>query len=201
MNRSSLSRPFLTVVCLLVASCGTMDSNEGSATTRNLKFQNDVTVGEVGGSKTPVKKGDVMPMPKGPLQVEAPGYVGVVVLPVPSKPGEVDISLKPVDEFGGPQFSRTVNQRLNETISRVVEAQKLLASGKARDALSIIETLQSKAPELTYLNFLKASCLVVLGERERARAALSVALDAFPDNEAGRALAATMKMEPARGNL
>ena len=172
---------------LFAAACSTTNSDS-----RILKFQDDVTVSQTGGSKTSIKKGDSMPLPTAPVQVEAPGRVGVLVIPAQPGSGEITISLKPVEDWGGPQLNRLVNARLNEVVARVVDAQKMLSLGRAKDALATIEDLQTRYPELTFLNFLKASCLIVLGERERAKTTLDAALDAFPDNEAGRALAASL---------
>lgn len=183
MTDLKLSLKILSGMALL-AACSSLDSDGG----RILKFKDDVTVLEAGGSKSSVKKGESIPLPAQPINIESPGHIGLLVIPVTPAKGEVEISLKPVEEFGGSQFNRAVNSRLNEILSKVVDAQKLLASGKAREALGIIENLQEKNSELTYLNFLKASCLVVLGERSRAREALDAALASFPDNEAGKAL-------------
>lgn len=183
----------LFFLLFLAAGLGACSSMDGSR--KVLKFQNDVTVIEAGGSKTAYKKGDTLPVPLVPTHIEAPGYIGMLVVPSSSGTGEIDVSLKNIEEFGGPQFNRELNARLNEVVARVVEAQKMLASGKARDALGVIENLQDKNSELTYLNFLKASCLVVLGERARARTALEDALASFPDNEAGRSLAAQIGVE------
>jgi thioredoxin-like negative regulator of GroEL len=171
-----------------LGACASFGGSDG----RTLKFQDDVTVTQAGGNRTTVAKGEAMPMPNVPVHVEAPGRVGVLVVPTSSAAGETLISLKPVEDWGGPQLNRLVNARLNEVLSRVVDAQKMLGSGRAKDALATIEDLQTRNPELTYLNFIKASCLVVLGERDRARSALDAALSAFPDNESGRALAASI---------
>lgn len=189
MNTGIFKRTFTygpLALTLLGAACSSVPD------TKVVRFENDVTVVQPGGGKTNYKKGDTYPFPNIPVQVEAPGYVTVLMLPTQGNSGEATLTMRAIDDWGGPQFKQQLNSRLNEIISRVVEAQKELSGGRARGALSIIEDLQSKSPELTYLNFLKASCLIVLGEREKARAALDVALAAFPDNESGRALSQSL---------
>lgn len=181
-----------TTALLALAACS---SGSGQ---RTVRFQNDVNVTDAGGKTNAVKKGDPVVVEDSPLHAESAGYVGVLVVPMSSEPGVTEITLKPIDEFGGPRFNALLNKGLNEVVSKVIEAQKLLAAGKARDALKVIENVQEKNPDLTYLNFLKASCLVILGEKDRARTSLERALADFPENEAGRALAASIGMDAGK---
>ncbi len=182
----------LTTTILALGACS---SGSGQ---RTLRFQSDVNVTDAAGKTNAVKKCDPIVVENSPLHAESAGHVGVLVVPIPSEPGVTEITLKPIDEFGGPRFDALLNKGLNEVVSKVIEAQKLLASGKARDALKVIENVQQKNPELTYLNFLKASCLVILGEKDRARTSLERALADFPENEAGRALAASIGMDAGK---
>ncbi|MEO6459411.1 MAG: hypothetical protein ABIO95_03080, partial [Bdellovibrionota bacterium] len=79
--------------------------------------------------------------------------------------------MRRLETWSGSEMGRELNQRLNKVTGRVVEIQRALAKRSGRDALRMIEELESSYPELTYLNFLKASSYVLNGERDKARAA------------------------------
>lgn len=190
LRTSHLARTSAALLILGACSSGTGQ--------RTVRFQDDVSVTDAAGKTSAIKKGDPVVVEDSPLHAESAGHVGVLIVPISSAPGVTEITLKPIDEFGGPRFNALLNKGLNEVVSKVIEAQKLLASGKARDALKVIEGVQEKNPDLTYLNFLKASCLVILGEKDRARTSLERALTDFPENEAGRALAASIGMEAGK---
>jgi len=54
--------------------------------------------------------------------------------------------------------------------------------------LNEINNLVNKYPQVTYLNFVRSSCLVVVGKREMALEVLQLALQDFPNNKAGKQL-------------
>jgi hypothetical protein len=172
---------------LLITGCATMGND-----TRTLRFRDAVTVTGADGRETAYKAGESIPMPSDPVQIESPGQVSMLVVPLAPRAGVSEIKMRKTEGWAGTEFNREVNLRLNRTVERVVEAQRALANRQGREALRIVEDLQNSYPELTYLDFLKASAYVLLGDREKARAAVESGLAAFPDNAAGRRLAASL---------
>jgi predicted Zn-dependent protease len=53
----------------------------------------------------------------------------------------------------------------------------------AKEALREVHQLEKDYPEITYLQFLEASCLTVLGQKEEAANVLKTALIEFPEND------------------
>jgi hypothetical protein len=134
-----------------------------------------------------------------PLFVESPGNIGVLVVPAQASSGAIDVRLRRSDAWRGADFTREVNQRLNTVLDRIFAIQKSLGSRQGQEALRQIEALQAQYPELSYLDFLKASAFVLTGDRDRARAAVETALASFPDNASGRALLRSLGGNPSAG--
>ncbi|MEO5668314.1 MAG: hypothetical protein ABIR96_09665, partial [Bdellovibrionota bacterium] len=150
----------------ILASCAT-----SGLSSQSLRFKDAVTVTTGGGRESSYKADESIPMPSEPVQVEAPGHVSVLVVPLKSASGVTEIQMRRLETWSGSEMGRELNQRLNKVTGRVVEIQRALAKRSGRDALRMIEELESSYPELTYLNFLKASSYVLNGERDKARAA------------------------------
>ena len=123
-----------------------------------------------------------------PLLIESPGYVGLLVVPINDKANLVKVSLKPIEELGGEQIQKQNNLVLNDLVNGINDIQILLSTNKSKEALTKVEEIQVKYPKVSHLKFLKASCLVVQGERAKARVILSEALKEFPDNENAKQL-------------
>jgi predicted negative regulator of RcsB-dependent stress response len=70
----------------------------------------------------------------------------------------------------------------------VFEIQKLLAAKNTDRALGLLDQLQGRFPALDYLNFMRASALVLKGDRKGATSALKKALATHPSNVEGQAL-------------
>ena len=61
-------------------------------------------------------------------------------------------------------------------------AQKLIDVGRAADALKLVDSLQERHPEVTYLIELRSAALIALGRRVEAITVLEDGLRRFPDN-------------------
>ena len=184
------------VFCLLLSACA---STNPFGESRRLKFKNDVTVTSADGKESQHKSGDEIPFSNTPVFVESPGNVGLLVVPAQASSGSIDVRLRRADSWRGSDFNREVNQRLNNVLDRIFAIQKSLGARQGQEALRQIESLQAQYPELSYLDFLKASAFVLTGERERARSAVESALASFPDNASGRALLRSLGGTPSEG--
>jgi hypothetical protein len=172
-----------TFSLFFATACASLGSD-----TRSLKFKDAVTVTTAEGRETDYKAGESISVPSEPVQVEAPGQVSVLIVPAGLGSGVTEIKMRRLETWSGPELGREINQRLNKVTGRVVEIQRALAQRSGREALRLIEELQANYPELSYLNFLKASAFVLMGERARARTAVEAGLVDFPEDVSGKAL-------------
>jgi hypothetical protein len=135
-----------------------------------------------------VKKGETIAITDSAVYLEAPGHIGLLVLPPLSGQGEMTANLRPFDQWGGAVFEKRSNDVLGDVMDGLVNAQKLMARDQAAAALTTVEGLISKYPTVSYLNFIKASCLVMLGQKSEAIAALESALHDHPQHAQARSL-------------
>lgn len=192
MNNSFVqSKLNLALVLFLATGCASLGLSE-----KKMKFAEAVTLVNLDGRETSIPAGQTTEIPSEPVKIEAPGMVSLLVVPLDSNTSNVDIKMRKLEGWSGPDMGRQVNIRLNQILEKVVEAQKALGSKRGREALSIIESIQKDSPELTFLNFLKASAHVLNGDRSAAIASLEVALATFPDNASGKALLKSLKGSP-----
>jgi tetratricopeptide (TPR) repeat protein len=127
-------------------------------------------------------KGDKLEISKGQtFLVESPGHIGVLVVPL-GKNVEANLRLK---EISLDQLSPSMRKKQNIVISKILKdvimAQNLLQGRKAFEALALVDKLITENGDLVYLNFLKASCHILLGQKEMARNSLDQALKIYPD--------------------
>jgi hypothetical protein len=77
---------------------------------------------------------------------------------------------------------------IDHLLQAVAEVQNLMASRQPGEALKLLSQLEHDHPDLAYLSFLKASCLVLIGDQTKAKSALVAALREFPEDKAGQLL-------------
>ncbi len=183
----------LILLCLVGQFMILSACSSGGFLDRTVRFNETVTMTTLDGRETTIKQNEDTKIPNSPVKIEAPGNVSLLIVPVTNNTGTLDVKMRRLDGWAGPELGRQVNQKLNLVLEKVVEAQKALAQKRGREALSIIESLQKDNAELTYLNFLKASAFVLIGDRSAAINSLETALAAFPDNPSGRALLRSLK--------
>jgi predicted Zn-dependent protease len=153
----------------------------------NLELEQDVTIAEPDQEPTEHKKGEVIKPLDKPMYVEAPGHVGLLILPEQAA-GNLKIRLKPIQNWGGAPFDKKSDDVLNEVVARVVDFQTQISRRRYEDALTTVTDLQTKYPNIRYLSFLKASCLYLLKRNDSALESLREGLNAFPENKSGLAL-------------
>lgn len=173
----------LIALSLLTQGCSTLGSKQV-----NAKLGRDAVITQLGEGSVSKLKGDSITISKKPVFIESPGHIGLLVIPVDSSTSSVDLDLRPMTDWGGPGLETRTNEVLNEVVGAVSEIQSLLAKSHGKEALEKLTHLQEKYSKITYLNFLKASCLVVSGEPEKAVPFLEIALKDFPDHSSGRKL-------------
>lgn len=160
-----------------------------------IELEKDTWV-QVGDKRQLRKKGEILELKDQPILLEAPGHIGLMIAPPLDKTAKYQVNLRPLEEWGGDYFSHLADKVISETLEKVIQAQALLGRGKAQEALEQIKEVQKTYPQATYLKFIEASCLVVLGKKEEARGILELALKNFPDNEEGRKLYISLGGQP-----
>lgn len=140
------------------------------------------------------KAGETVEVTK-PMLIESPGKVSVLVLAGdPSEKKTVKLSLKSIETWGGNELESHIHQKTGDAIAEILQGmtsiQRKLATSDTTVALNEIRELRKKYPEAKYLGFVETAVLVILGEKEAAKILLVEALDAFPNDRDGLALAA-----------
>lgn len=110
---------------------------------------------------------------------------GGKILLLPLDASETLITLKPSDlssDGGDARIGAAVSQVLSE--SKRIE--QLLSQRRAQPAAVAADTLLRKYPNVAYLYFLKASSLLLLGNKPAAAEALKAGLALEPGNVEGR---------------
>lgn len=149
-----------------------------------VKVPQETLVTFQNGEKQKNEKDKPVTLNKGPVLVESPGHIGVLVVPVESRDQTVNLRLKELDKDNfGEHFQAIYNRELTEILAGVYKAQKYIQENNAKVALSEVQKLQVKYPGLTYLSFLEASIHLVLGNRNKTKEILEVALKNYPDNK------------------
>lgn len=90
----------------------------------------------VGSSAAEAKsKGDAVGVLDQPVLIEAPGHIGVLLVPVGDKAAKSKVALKPIENWGGDRYMSRINRVLSDTLYEINEIQTLLAAGRARGLL------------------------------------------------------------------
>lgn len=157
-----------------------------------IELEQDVYVREPGKSeKTLYNAGQSFNYDKNlPLLLEAPGRVSVILLPTdPSESSSIRLNQPLIDEWPAPKVQKAIDRSLSKIMESAFQIQNLLAQKKLDAAATELTQLQSEYPDVTYLNFLRASIELMRGNTETASIAIKKALAAHPNNEEGKRLA------------
>ena len=118
------------------------------------------------------------------MLIQSPGHISVLVVPVRGKKQNVDVSLKRFDKSAfNISLNKIYNNELTTILSKIHNIQKNIQEQKTSEALTLVDALREQYPGLTYLSFLKASIHYILGEKEKAKQLLELALEEYPKNE------------------
>lgn len=127
-----------------------------------------------------------------PTFIESPGHIGVLVIPGGGRPADVNVRLRPISTWAGDALDEKSDKILSDVVERVIEVQHTLARKDSRSGLVQINSLLRDYPRLAYLQFLRASCLLLTGDKPGAISALEIALKRFPGHSAGNNLYRTL---------
>ncbi len=168
---------FLPLTVLL--SCHSL----GPSSRVELSHDSLVTIGD--GVSTERKKGEVIELSEtSPILIESAGKISVLALPTSKKPTTIKLSLRnaPIKFTDGTPY--TSEKDVNDLIASINEAQVLLSSRRANEALGLVHELQRKHPRLGHLKVIEASCLFVMNRKAQAMEILASLKDQYPDDRA-----------------
>lgn len=155
-------------------------SHPTAATNLVLSQDTYVTAGKE--ERQPRRKGDSITLGNEPLLLEAPGHIGLLIVPVNGAPSELTPKLIPTEDWAGEAFGKALRSQLSQIVTETNRIQILISRREGQQALERVEALQRQYPQIPYLQFLRASSLYVIGETEKAKVALEAGLKDLPDD-------------------
>lgn len=179
------------------SSCAYIEKNYGDTYKKSpghvVTVQMDGMVSSASDSVPhPVKKGESFTVDKEPVYVEAPGHIGVIVLPAGETPAKVDLSLRQMSGWASEGSKQYASKRINDVLKDITHAQSYMYIGENERALTEIRKLKATYPDITYLSFLEASALTLLNRKAEAKLMLERGLASNPDDENAKALLKTL---------
>ena len=118
--------------------------------------------------------------------VQAQGRIPLLVVPTRSVfLDELPMHLPTVNEWTPEKTEKAIDSSLELLIEQVFSVQSLLAARKPKEAREMLASIQGQYPHVTYLDFLRASCLTMEGDHEGAIGALKRALEDHPNHADG----------------
>ena len=101
---------------------------------------------------------------------------------------DLPIHLPNVTEWLPAETGRELDRSLEVLMEQLFTVQSLLATQKPKLARELLDRVQIRFPRVTYLDFMRASCLTMEGDHTGALAALNRALQSHPNHKEGNRL-------------
>ena len=175
---------FLFIVNLILFGCATEIPRAVE-----VELMQDSKISPQKGKTVLLKRGQKFRISDRPVLVEAEGYTSIFLLPKDSgSSAQVRLQLKRDDITQGNRCEQVQDKRAQELLPVVERIQNLIAQDKKREALAKLDQVQRQFPKVTYLNFIRVSILLLLGEQAQAESLLGLTLKEFPGNEMGQEL-------------
>ena len=178
------------ILFIFLGSCSSLERSR-------LELTQDVLVSFGDAEPTFHKKGEVLVLPENKsVLIEAPGKVGVLVIPQSATPNTTKISLKAADQWATQFVQTRIDKSLNEVTGAINEIQMLLSTRKFTEAKWAVGILRQRYPNVPHLKFLEATCHAALGETTKAAILLQDLSQEFPQNQASKKLYITLTQPP-----
>lgn len=118
---------------------------------------------------------------KQPLWVESTGKIPILLVPLKSESGVINIDSPNVSQVLKEEKDLKIDKELSEVILQLTEIHRIIAEKKFTVALQRVGELKLKYPEVKFLEFIEASVAFLVGDKQRAISSLEVGLKAHPD--------------------
>lgn len=133
-----------------------------------------------------------------PAMIEKEGRIPVLIIPVTSKT-EVQIQQPLINDtqknIDPEALKASMMQSMSFLTIEIFQIQKEISNGQLQVAQSKLEKLQTKFPDVTALDFLSASVLLLESKKKEAISRLENALKNYPDYPDGQSLLKVLKDE------
>lgn len=129
------------------------------------------------------------------FMIRSRGRVPVLVAPMPASDSEINVNAPEVDNWMPDQVSRKIAMDLNFIMAEFETIRAHLKDKNPDKALAVVRSIKNKYPQLSYVNFLEASALVMKSDFAQAKLRLEEGLKDFPDHRSGQEL-----LRALRGN-
>lgn len=154
-----------------------------SKKTTEVTFKQDVVITQ-DSKKQNVKAGEVYKVDATKVAyVEAKGRTPIVLVPTEAKKSELKINLP---EMSFSHISEDAKAEVGDHVSRILQGvnqvQQLIATGKSKEALAEATRLTKTYPHVGYLQVLKASCYLSMGDKQNAVKILEVISKQYPND-------------------
>lgn len=145
----------------------------------DLKSDSDLFIRE-GGNLRPVKAGEKVKISDRQASVlESPGHIPMLIVPISTAVPTIQVALKP---WGSPAgLPADYWKNMDRLVGEIVSVQKLLKDRRGEEALSMAEGLSNRYPQMQQLRLLKASCYLLLGQKEAAAALMQSVPETTPE--------------------
>jgi hypothetical protein len=121
-----------------------------------------------------------------PVQIVSSTRIPVLLVPVYHKNVELVIDSPPVKSLINQVNQTEVNVLLSSLMANVADIQNLIQKRRLNEAMERLQILRAKHPDVKYLDFIRASILLLKGNREEALKTATEALRFMPDYEEGK---------------
>ena len=173
-----------TALLLIATSCSTVKNS-----TLQVELDQDSTIFSPS-LERPLekKKGDLIEVHETPLLVESTGHIAALILPVTPHSQTAKLHLKDWEQQGGEAYESKTSQIIDLILPKINQIQEWMVAKKTTEALNLIDELITKFPKVVQLKLIKASCLTVMGDRQKAKILLESALQMDPTNKSAQEL-------------
>jgi hypothetical protein len=167
------------LILVLIISC----SSNKKLKERKIQVSEDIEITTDSGQNILLKAGTNFDLINENLLIRSPGHISVLLVPIKDENQSIKIDLKTLEEAKlNSLVGYSLDEQLSEVLTSINEIQQLINEDKGNESLALINELQKKYPELGYLEMLKASSYVVLGEQDRAKELLKISIKKYPGN-------------------
>lgn len=123
-----------------------------------------------------------------PVWVQSKSGLPMVFFPLKSQEQELKLDIPPIDNFLSRDKQFQIDHHLSSLLADFIRVQSMIRERKLDDAQSKLDAMMTVYADVKFLNFLKASLLVLKGEKTLAIKAVKEGLAAHPDFEEGKSL-------------
>ena len=141
-----------------------------------------------------IKAGETLSVDQ-PATISAPGYESMIVVPAEAGRASLPLKLVPLQDLKLKDDANAIDpqKEADKLLSDVVRIQSLIAKGKGSEALTLTEETQKNWPRVVFLDYLKASALILQNDTTRATAILEESLAKNPDDKEIKELLTNLK--------